>query len=240
MINENGKIRKKLFSLFFILFSFFNFFVSQHTCGLGVNHTREYTLWYMNDPVMSVGSSPDTPESWSGFFLYLVLAGIIALTVRTYLIAPYIVVGASMEPTFEQYHYLLIDMFTYRYHEPERGDVLVLDLPQNESRALIKRLIGLPGETIRIENNTVHIVNENHPEGFTLSEPYLATENAGGPVGTTVALKPGEYFVLGDNRRVSSDSRVWGVLPARDIVGRVAVRLYPFSLISLFPGKSYY
>ncbi len=192
----------------------------------------------MNDPVMLENSSPDAPrETWSGFITYLVLAGAIALLVRTFIAAPYIVVGQSMEPTFKQYHYLLIDKLSYRYNEPERGDVLVLDLPQNESRALIKRLVGLPGETVHIDGNTVRITSPQNPEGFVLSEPYLDARNLGGPVREVTELREGEYFVLGDNRLVSSDSRVWGVLPQKDIVGRVFVRLYPFSLISLFPGK---
>lgn len=195
----------------------------------------------MNDPVMSRDASQDTPkESWLSFVVYLVIAGAIALGVRSYVAAPYIVVGASMEPTFDNYHYLIIDKLSYRLGQPQRGDVLVLDLPQNESRALIKRLIGLPGETVVIAGNTVTIKNTAHPDGFTLSEPYLAAENLGGPTDIRVTLKPDEYFVLGDNRRVSSDSRIWGVLPRQDIVGRVFVRLFPFADIGVFPGEARY
>lgn len=195
----------------------------------------------MNDPVMSQVASQDTPrESWFSFFLYLVIAGAIALLVRSYVAAPYIVVGASMEPTFDNYHYLIIDKLSYRLEEPHRGDVVVLDLPQNESRALIKRLVGLPGETIIIANNTVTIKNAEHPDGFTLSEPYLAPENLGGPTDIRVTLTKDEYFVLGDNRRVSSDSRIWGILPKSDVVGRVFLRLFPFSDIGVFPGQARY
>lgn len=179
-------------------------------------------------------------ESWTSFFLYLAIAGAIAFGIRTYIVAPYIVVGASMEPTFDNYHYLLIDKLTYRFAEPQRGDVLVLDLPQNESRALIKRLVGLPGDTVIIKDNHVIIEDAAHPQGFTLDEPYLSPENLGGATDIRVTLRPGEYYVLGDNRRVSSDSRIWGVLPKDDVVGRVFIRLFPFDKLGIFPGEARY
>lgn len=196
----------------------------------------------MSDPVVSsADSSLDTPqESWSSFFLYLVIAVALALLVRTYIIAPYIVIGASMEPSFYQYHYLLIDKLSYRFNEPQRGDVVVLDLPQNEERALIKRVVGLPGETVEVENGAVRIISATYPEGMTLEEPYVETANNGGPDGVRISLKQDEYIVLGDNRRVSSDSRTWGVLPRHDIEGRVFIRLFPLSRVGLFPGSHLY
>ncbi len=192
----------------------------------------------MNDPVMQNGSSPDVrSESSRSLILYVVVALGLALFVRFFVAAPYVVVGASMEPTFDDYHYLIIDRFSYRIEEPKRGDVIVLDLPQETSRALIKRIIGLPGDTVILEGRSVKIVNAEYPDGFILDEPYLDPANLGGASHMRVTLGEDQFFVLGDNRRVSADSRLWGVLPRNDIVGRVLLRLYPLSQLGIFPGE---
>ncbi len=172
--------------------------------------------------------------------LYAVSAVALALFIRFFIAAPYIVVGSSMEPTFHDYNYLIIDRVSYDLGEPQRGDVIVLDLPQNTSRALIKRVIGVPGDTVHLVETSVIISNDENPEGITLSEPYLNPANLGGASGMTVTLGPGQYFVLGDNRHVSADSRLWGVLPKEDIVGRVLLRLYPLNDISILPGEARY
>lgn len=201
----------------------------------------------MNDPVMqndssqeknsSVSAVPVRPESSrSSLILYTLVAVGLALFIRFFIAAPYIVQGSSMEPTFHDYHYLIVDRLSYRFGEPERGDVIVFKLPQNESRALIKRIIGLPGETVVLHEGIVTIKNEAHPDGFTLEEPYLEAARLGGVQNLNMALGKDEYFVLGDNRVVSSDSRIWGALPHEDIVGRALVRLYPFTQMDLFPG----
>ncbi len=202
----------------------------------------------MNDPVMQNNSSQE--KNSSSFFdslsadrsiiVYTILAIGLALFIRYFVAAPYIVQGASMEPTFYDYHYLIIEKVSYHIGEPQRGDVIVLDLPQETSRALIKRLIGLPGETVSIADNKVTVINAEHPEGIVLDEPYLDPHDLGGPSGMTVTLGEDQYFVLGDNRRVSSDSRSWGTLPREDIVGRVLVRLFPFTDIGVLPGTVRY
>lgn len=201
----------------------------------------------MNDPLMhtDISSSEPSPgivKNDRSFFFYLVVALAIALIVRFFIAAPYIVVGSSMEPDFDNWNYLIVDRLTYDFSEPQRGDVIVLDLPQNTGRALIKRIVGLPGETIEIHGPEpiVTIINDEYPEGLTLDEPYVDPENHGGATDITVSLGPDQYFVLGDNRKVSADSRLWGVLPRADIVGRVLFRLYPFSGVSVFPGEARY
>lgn len=201
----------------------------------------------MNDPVMQNSSSQEKNSSFfnsltadRSIIVYTILAIGLALFIRYFIAAPYIVQGASMEPTFFDYHYLIIEKVSYRLGEPRRGDVVVLDLPQDTSRALIKRLIGLPGETVSIADNKVTIKNAEHPDGFTLDEPYIDPHDIGGPSGMTVSLGKDQYFVLGDNRRVSSDSRSWGTLPREDIVGRVLVRLFPFANVGVLPGTVRY
>ncbi len=191
----------------------------------------------MTDSVMEKTSSPDAERSLFG---YAVFAICFALFIRFFVATPYIVSGASMENTFQNHDYLIVDRVTYDVSTPHRGDVIVFGLPQEPSRDLIKRVIGLPGETVSLANNTVSIINSEHPEGFTLSEPYLDAQNIGGSTGMKIPLGKDEYFVLGDNRKVSADSRLWGTLPRKDIIGRVLVRLFPFNTINLLPGEARY
>ena len=182
----------------------------------------------------------DSHKSNGSLFLYTILALGVALFVRFYVAAPYVVSGSSMEPNFNNWDYLITDRISYRFDEPRRGDVVVFHLPQEYSRTLIKRVIGLPGETIRIEGNSVRVINGENPQGFILDEEYLAAENLGGPTGVEVTLGSDEYAVLGDNRHVSSDSRSWGVLPRENIIGRVLLRLFPLSHIALLPAEARY
>lgn len=197
----------------------------------------------MNDPVMKNESSPDAKtSSQRSLAAYTMFALGAALIIRFFVAAPYVVSGASMEPNFQDWNYLLVDRLSYHVEAPQRGDVIVFDLPQDQSRALIKRVIGLPGETVDISgpNPTVTITNSANPKGFTLAEPYISSENFGGASDIHVTLGADQYFVLGDNRRVSADSRLWGILPRSDIVGRVFVRLYPFGEIGILPSEARY
>src|SRR3989344_3111477 len=178
--------------------------------------------------------------SKGSLILYTIAALGLAIFIRFFIAAPYIVAGASMENTFQDYNYLIVDRLSYDFGTPQRGDVIVFDLPQELSRALIKRVIGLPGETIILDGATVTIVNDAHPEGFALSEPYLSPDNLGGSSNMRITLDPDEFFVLGDNRRVSADSRLWGALPREDIVGRVFLPLFPLTEIGVLPGEARY
>jgi signal peptidase I len=191
------------------------------------------------DPV----SSPDVKvQKDRSLFGYALVAVGLALIIRFFIATPFIVSGASMEHTFENHDYLIVDRLTYDFSAPQRGDIVVFGLPQEPSRDLIKRVIGLPGETVELSGAapTVTIVNSAHPDGMVLNEPYLSPENLGGSSDMKVTLGANEYFVLGDNRKVSADSRIWGILPRKDIVGRVFLRLFPFNVISLLPGKADY
>lgn len=198
----------------------------------------------MNDSVNEKSFSPDAPQRSKGtdrsLFGYALIALGLAIAVRLFIATPFIVSGASMENTFQNFDYLIIDRITYDFSTPQRGDVVVFGLPQETSRDLIKRVIGLPGETVKLSGNAVTIINKDHPSGFTLNEPYLSPENLGGATGMQVTLGADQYFVLGDNRRVSADSRLWGTLPRKDIVGRVLLRLYPFTTMALLPGEARY
>lgn len=140
-----------------------------------------------------------------------------------------------MSPTFQSGEYLIVDELSYRFEGPQRGDVIIFRYPRNPSEFFIKRVIGLPGETVDIANNKVTITTKSG-ETMTLNEPYVKNTGDGGPY--HVVLPPGEYFVLGDNRPESSDSRVWGDLPRENIVGRALVRLLPLQTAGLLPGAA--
>ncbi len=168
-------------------------------------------------------------------FVLIIL--LIVIPVRVYVAQPFIVNGASMDPTFEHGEYLIVDQISYRFNEPDRGDVVVFKYPNDQRQYFIKRIIGLPGETIKITNSSIVIYNDENPEGKELDEPYLKNRSVRYSVnGLETTLGSSEYFVLGDNRMESSDSRSWGSLKRNLIIGRPLMRLLPPSSISFFPG----
>jgi signal peptidase I len=138
-----------------------------------------------------------------------------------------------MVPTFENNEYLIVDEISYRIHEPERGDVIIFRYPKDPSKFFIKRIIGLPGETLTINGQKITVKNESHPEGFTVDEPYVKNQATNE---LTVTLPEGQYFVMGDNRSASSDSRVWGNVPEKNIIGRAFLRVLPIAEASVLPG----
>jgi signal peptidase I len=200
--------------------------------------------------------NPETSAPVSGFvsallFIWdflkvIIIALVIIVPIRYFVFQPFLVSGSSMEPNFQDNQYLVIDELSYRFHQPQRGDVLVLKPPQNEKQYYIKRIIGLPGEKIQIKDGHVIIHNTEHPDGFALNEPYLSSSVISIPHSTTIVsdknilvLKSDEYFMMGDNRTYSSDSRDWGPLKRNEIVGKVFVRVLPLSDFKVFSTPSY-
>lgn len=173
------------------------------------------------------------------FFLELikvvVLAGITIVLVRYFLFKPFYVKGQSMEPNFHEKDYLIIDEITYRFREPVRGEVVVFHAPGIDDFYL-KRVLGLPGERVKVEGNKVIVYNDEHPQGIVVEEHYL-NEQTNGSI--TITLEDNEYFVLGDNRDASYDSRRFGAISGDKIVGRVWFRGWPFSRISSFDTPDY-
>ncbi len=163
--------------------------------------------------------------------------GIIVLVIgiRMFIMQPFIVNGESMSPTFHTRDYLIIDQLSYRFNEPGRGDVIVLKYPGNPKVFYLKRIIAKPGETISFKSGLIYITDIN---GITtkLQEPYYNDLTLPGN-DTVITMGDDDYFVMGDNRNFSSDSRSWGVLNRKFIVGTPLVRLYPFSKIDTHPGS---
>jgi len=170
-------------------------------------------------------------------FMLALLIVIVVIPIRVFVVSPFIVDGESMHPTFRNLDYLVVDELVYNFRSPERGDVIVFRYPNNPSIFYIKRIIGLPGDTVSIDHGVVTIATGDG-DNLALNEPYLVNEDA--TYTKNVTLNQDEYFVMGDNRPNSSDSRVWGALPAKDIIGRVDLRLLPLAQVGFFPGDATY
>jgi len=167
---------------------------------------------------------------------FIVLALIIVVPIRLYIAQPFIVNGSSMSPTFETGQYLIVDQISYRFDEPERGDVIIFRFPNDPSKFFIKRIIGLPNETVELIGENVFITtrNENGTERIELDEEYVVLEKENS---NTTTLGETEYFVMGDNRLASLDSRSWGPLEEEFIIGRAYLRLLPFGKLGILPGN---
>lgn len=178
-------------------------------------------------------AAPPPAHSFTEILKFALIALVIVLPIRVFIAQPFIVSGASMEDTFHNNEYLIVDQLTYQFDDPARGDVIIFRYPRDPSKFFIKRVIGLPGDTITISEDRVTIVNEEVPDGFTIAEPYIHSATEGE---LTETLGEGEYFVMGDNRAASSDSRVWGTLDRDEIIGRALLRLFPLGEAGMFPG----
>ncbi len=158
------------------------------------------------------------------------IAALIVVPIRYFLFQPFIVRGASMEPSFFSGDYLIVDQISYRFNDPQRGEVIVFNYPLDKSQRFIKRIIGLPGETIEIRSNEI-IINDKE-EKTLVDEEYIFPDLSPSEESLVFYLQEDEYLVLGDNRNSSSDSREWGPIKEDDITGRVLVRLFPFNEFS--------
>jgi len=166
-------------------------------------------------------------SAWE-FVKVVTISLLIVIPIRTWIAQPFIVEGASMVPNFHDGEYLIIDEISYAVTPPKRGEVIVFRYPLNPSEYFIKRIIGLPGETTSIKNGLISIKQPDSGETLVLGEPYIPDNIFTGP-DEIIELGADQYFVMGDNREASSDSRVWGPLPKGNITGRVFVRLWPLN-----------
>ena len=180
-------------------------------------------------------SGKEGPSFIGEIIRFSLIALLIVLPIRMFIAQPFIVSGASMEQTFSTNEYLIVDQVSYRFEEPERGDVIVFRYPKDPSKFFIKRIIGIPGDTIDIDGNVITLTNETYADGVVIEEPYVLSMSPNTTL--TEILGDEEYFVMGDNRDASSDSRMWGVLQRDKIIGRAFLRLFPFTKLSVFPGE---
>ena len=182
-----------------------------------------------------IASVPSTKHTILEIARFSIVALLIVIPIRLFIAQPFIVSGASMADTFHTGEYLIVDQLSYHLHAPTRGDVVIFRYPLEPSKFFIKRVIGTPGDTIMIAGSVVTIKNEANPEGFVLDEPYIKSMRGNNTIEEVLGER--EYFVMGDNRDESSDSRVWGVLQEERIIGRAVIRLFPPSAADILPGS---
>jgi signal peptidase I len=169
------------------------------------------------------------------FIETIVTALVIFVIIYLFLFQPHQVKGNSMQPNFENGEYLLTNKITYRFHPPKRGDIVIFKAPPKQNYDYIKRVVGLPGEKISLKNGQFFINDSLLDEG-----PYLP-DNAyiqGGQFlaeGGEMVIPEKQYFVIGDNRAHSSDSREWGYISQEDIIGRAWLRYWPPNKFGFMP-----
>lgn len=169
--------------------------------------------------------------------LYIGAAIGLALLIQAFVVRPFIVSGNSMDPNIKNGQYLIIDEVSYRLREPARGDVIVFKAPPEPTKYYVKRIIGVPGDTVTLDGTKITITNTAHPDGLVLDESYLTHTQKDV---LTVKVPADSYFVMGDNRSGSYDSRSWGMLPESNIRGRALLRLLPLSEIDYLPAHETY
>lgn len=167
----------------------------------------------------------------------VIIALLIVLPIRYFIFQPFIVRGESMEPSFSHGDYLIVDQISYRLSEPERGDVIIFNYPDYPGIRYIKRIIGLPGETVEIKEGQIFIYDNEEKrlidESNYLSSNTLTLGDIWFPLGKD------EYFVLGDNRGSSADSRRWGSLTRQEIIGRTLIRAWPLNAFTRVESPEY-
>ena len=174
-------------------------------------------------------------DSWLDIVKFVLIVAAIVFPIRWFIAQPFLVSGPSMDPTFHDKDYLIVDEISYRFKNPKRGEGVVFKSP-SDNRHLIKRVVGVPGDTLVLEGNTITVTNAENPEGFMFEQSFVVNKKSESK--TTVILDGTDYFVLGDNRPVSNDSRYIGPVTKAQIVGRPLLRLYPFNQIGFLPGDN--
>lgn len=196
---------------------------------------EDFTKDTLNTATESPEKRPSLREEIWETVRFILIALVVVVPIRMFIAQPFIVSGASMDPTFATGQYLIVDEASYHLSEPVRGDVVIFKYPRNPKQYFIKRLIGLPGETVTInEQGQVSIKEADGKTTLTMKEPYVKFTKSDS---IEEKLGAGEYFMMGDNRAGSFDSRMWGPVKRDLIVGRAFLRLFPLSTANIFPGQ---
>ncbi len=178
---------------------------------------------------------------WEVFKIALIALAIV-MPIRYFLFQPFLVKGESMAPNFGDGDYLIVDELSYRFRSPARGEIIIFNYTETSIQGLaknrlIKRVIGLPGETVEIKEGKISIYKDNERQILDESDYIPFSLKTSGNILAT--LNEDEYFVLGDNRPFSKDSRIFGVLNEEEIIGKVFLRAWPLDDIEKFNTPSY-
>ncbi len=192
---------------------------------------------FNNTPEKDQKPEEKKKESIWDIIKYIILALVIVIPIRAFVAQPFLVKGRSMDPTLHQSDYLIVDELSYHLRSPKRGEVIVFKFPGNPKEHFVKRVIGLPGDTLQIINGEVTVITKDG-RTLKLDEPYV--KNRSYESLEDIIVPEGSLFVMGDNRAESYDSRNWRFLPIKLTTGRALVRLYPFKKIDMFPGEYKY
>lgn len=170
------------------------------------------------------------------FFETIVVVGAIFALIYLFIAQFHKVSGSSMFPTLHSGDYLITEKLSYKFRNPKRGEIIVLKNPRDESQDFIKRIVAIPGDTLKIQNNTVYLNGQPVKETY-LSSTIVTDSRSFLTEGTTIKVGEQQYFVFGDNRAHSSDSRDWGPVTKEEIVGRAFFRYWPAQSIGLLTNK---
>ncbi len=184
-------------------------------------------------PIVPLKKNSFRQEAWETV-RFLLIAFAIVIPIRIFVAQPFIVSGSSMDPTFQNGQYLIVDELSYNIGNPARGDVIVFKYPKNPSQYFIKRVIGLPGETVNIDTTGHVSIKDKDGNSVALNEPYVVYPS---DQASSSTLGADQYFVMGDNRAGSFDSRAWGPVARNLIIGKAFLRLLPVNSISVLPGQ---
>lgn len=190
-------------------------------------------LWFYKTLIAPKSSDQSTAlKNWFQIAKGVDILLILGLLFRSFILQPFLVEGSSMEPNFHNREFLLVDRISYKFNQPQRGQVIIFKFPKNPSEDYIKRIIGVPGDNIKVEAGQVYV------NGNIISQDFLpdgAQTNVSSSRSNSLelTLNQNEFFVMGDNRDNSSDSREWGIVPQANLIGRAWFIVYPFNYFGL-------
>ena len=173
-------------------------------------------------------------EKWKNWGEPFIVAAVLALLIRTFLLGPYKIPTGSMRMTFLEGDRIFVDKVSYRFHPPRRGDIIVFKYPVDRKKDFVKRLVGLPGDRVEIKSGRL-VLNGKALDEPPFSQHYYYNRNDWdyGKEGQVIEVPPGHYFALGDNSAASSDSRNWGFVPAKDLIGKAFFIWWPPKRVKL-------
>lgn len=159
----------------------------------------------------------------------LLVAVVLAMVIRTFVVQAFKIPTGSMRPTLVEGDRILVNKFIYKFREPERGDIIVFRYPGEDKKDFIKRLIAVEGEEVEIKDGDIYVDGERVEDPFTIRKVWYYNKEPYGAKSKKVTVPEDSYFVLGDNSASSRDSRYWGFVPGRNVIGKAFFLYWPLN-----------